>query len=66
MMVKATKLATVDGIALYEHPIDGDEAPMMFKWGNGYVCTGLYNEPDVDPVEVREAYEALKAATGGK
>ncbi|MDB2638735.1 hypothetical protein N9Y91_06985 [Alphaproteobacteria bacterium] len=56
-----TKLGNVAGINLYECPVDGDEVPMMFKFGKGYVSTGLYNEPDIDPIEVRQAYDAIKA-----
>jgi hypothetical protein len=37
---------------------------MMFKFGNGYVSTGLYDEPGIDPEEVKEAYDAIKTAIG--
>ncbi len=62
--VKATKIATIAGINLYEHPTMGDEVPLMFKFGNGYVSSGFYNEPEIDPIEVREVYETIKEAMG--
>tara|TARA_R110001632_G_scaffold36801_2_gene92903 strand:+ start:20604 stop:20813 length:210 start_codon:yes stop_codon:yes gene_type:complete len=66
-LIKPAKLGVIAGISLYEDPIDGSDVPMMFKFGNGYVSTGLYDEPlaGIDPEEVKEAYDAIKTAMGG-
>jgi hypothetical protein len=63
-LIKPAKLGVIAGISLYEDPIDGSDVPMMFKFGNGYVSTGLYDEPGIDPEEVKEAYDAIKTAIG--
>lgn len=56
-----TKLATIAGIDLYEHCHHGDEAPMLMLVRGQFKMTGLYNEPDIDPTEVKTEWAMLQA-----
>jgi hypothetical protein len=52
--------AVIGGIALYEHPKYGDECPLLFKIDGAFVLSDLFNEPNLDPAEVRQSYEIAK------
>lgn len=56
-----TKLATIAGIDLYEHCEHGDEAPMLMRIRGQFKMTGLYAEPDIDPIEVKQEWQQLQA-----
>ena len=59
LMNKATKLYEDDRIALFEHPIKGDEAPMMCYWKDREFFdedTGFYDVADVE--EIVESYRS--------
>ena len=53
MTEKLKPIANIGGIDLYEHPKYGDECPLLFKIDGAFVESDLYNEPNLDPVEVR-------------
>lgn len=62
-MQKLTPIANVGGIELYEHPKYGDECPLLFKIDGAFVLSDLFNEPNLDPAEVRQSYETAKKET---
>ena len=59
-MQKLKPIANIGGIDLYEHHKFGDECPLLFKIDGAFVESDLYNEPNLDPVEVRQSYETAK------
>ena len=60
MKEKLKPIANIGGIDLYEHPKYGDECPLLFKIDGAFVESDLYNEPNLDPAEVRQSYETAK------
>lgn len=41
--------------SLYEHPLYGDEAPLLVKWGKFYYTTPYWELSDVEP-DILEAH----------
>lgn len=47
-----TLIGTVAGVRFYEHPIDGDESPLLAVMPDGRLAdTGEYDLPEADQVE---------------
>ena len=54
-----THLFDMAGLSFYEHPMDGDEAPMQVKWNGLMIETEFYDMPNRD--EALELLAQLKA-----
>ena len=53
-------LGKVGSITIYEHPVHGDEAPVLFRVRKDtYISSGFWPEPDMDPVEIKQAHTDL-------
>ena len=56
---KPTRIGTVSASGLhfqvYEHPLYGDEAPLLVLWGKHYYTTPYWELSDVEP-DVLEAH----------
>ena len=50
-------LGKVGSITIYEHPVHGDEAPVLFRVRKDtYISSGFWAEPDMDAAEIKEAH----------
>ena len=50
-------LGKVGSITIYEHPVHGDEAPVLFRVRkNTYISSGFWAEPDMDADEIKEGH----------